>query len=240
VRQQYLDFLGREPDRGGLNYWSAQIKNCRGDAACIRARRIGVAAAFFMELEYQQTGSFVYRLYKGALGEQVSYSEFSTDRQRVIGGVNLEANKAAFALAFVQRPEFTQKYVSATTAEGFVDALVRTVRQASGVDLSAQRNALIDKYRTGGSINESRSLALRSAIEDEGFKQSVYNASFVQMQYFGYLKRDPEQAGFDFWLNVLNNKEPGNYRGMVCSFITSAEYQQRFSLAITHSNAECK
>jgi hypothetical protein len=239
VRQQYLDFLGREPDAGGLEYWTSQIAQCGEDVACTNARRIGVSAAFFKEKEYQETGSYVYRLYKGALGRQVRFAEFSTDRQQVVGGTNLEQDKAAFADAFVQRPEFAQKYGAKTTAESFIDALVQTVQQSSGADLSNQRGALIATYNAGSNINESRSLAVRAAIDDASFKSAEYNRSFVQMQYFGYLKRDPEQAGFDFWLNVLNNKEPGNYRGMVCSFITSAEYQQRFSPAVTHSNREC-
>ena len=62
-------------------------------------------------------------------------------------------------------------------------------------------------------------------IEGDDFKQAEYNSAFVLMEYFGYLKRDPDQAGYDFWLNILNHREPGNYRGMVCAFITSDEYQ---------------
>jgi hypothetical protein len=240
VRQQYLDFLGREPDKGGLDYWTSEIDKCGTDAACLNSRRIGVSAAFFVEAEYQRTGSFVYRLYKGALGRQVSYQEFSTDRQQVIGGTNLDAAQADFADAFVERQEFIQKYGGATTAESFVDALMQTMRQASGADLTGQRSALLATYNSGGSVNQSRSLALRQAIEDASFKQAEYNKSFVLMQYFGYLKRDPDADGYKFWLNVLNNKEPGNYRGMVCSFITSAEYQKRFAAVATHSNQECR
>jgi hypothetical protein len=240
VRQQYLDFLGREPDAGGLEYWASQIEKCKGAETCLRAARIGVSAAFFIEQEHQQTGSFVYRLYNGALGREVNFGEFSSDRQQVIGGANLEASKVTFANAFVQRAEFVQKYDGAHTAESFVDALIQNVRQTSGADLYGQRGTLIDRYNSGSSLNESRSLAVRQAIEDAAFKQAEYNKSFVLMQYFGYLKRDPEQAGYDFWLNVLNDREPGNYRGMVCSFLTSAEYQKRFSSAVTHSNQECR
>ena len=62
-------------------------------------------------------------------------------------------------------------------------------------------------------------------------------------EYFGYLRRNPDQGGYDFWLNVLNesgrNGNPANYRGMVCSFITSTEYQRRFSAIVSHGNAEC-
>jgi hypothetical protein len=59
------------------------------------------------------------------------------------------------------------------------------------------------------------------------------------MEYFGYLRRDQDQDGYDFWLDVLNNREPGNLRGMACAFLTSTEYQQRFSYIVTHHNAEC-
>jgi hypothetical protein len=232
--------LGREPDAGGLEYWASQIEKCKGAETCLRATRIGVSAAFFIEQEYQQSGSYIYRLYKGALGRQVGFGEFASDRQQVIGGAHLEARKVTFADAFVQRAEFVQKYGGANTAESFVDALMQNMRQTSGADLSGQRGTLVAKYNSGSSLNESRSLAVRQAIEDASFKQAEYNKSFVLMQYFGYLKREPEQAGYDFWLNVLNDREPGNYRGMVCSFLTSAEYQKRFSTVVTHSNRECR
>jgi hypothetical protein len=240
VRQQYVDFLGREPDQGGLIYWSNEISRCGTDQTCINSRRIGVSAAFFIEQEYQQTGSFVYRLYKGALGRRVPYDEFNFDRQKVIVGSSLDQSKSALAYSFVQSWEFMQRYASATTAESFVNALILTMRNASGVDISSQRDALINRYNTGSNRNESRSLAVREAIDNESFKAAEYNPSFVLMEYFGYLKRDPEEDGYQFWLNVLDNKEPGNYRGMVCSFITSAEYQRRFAAVVSHSNQECK
>jgi hypothetical protein len=240
VRQQYIDFLGREPDNGGLGYWTNELEKCGTDALCLNNRRVAVAAAFFMEKEYQQTGSFVYRLYKGALGRQLSFNEFSADRGQVQGGAGLEESKAAFAAQFVQRAEFRQKYEGQNNAASFVDALIANVRQGSDVDLTGQREALIAKYNEGGGdINRSRSLVIREAVENNVFKEAEYNPSFVLMEYFGYLKRDPEIDGYKFWLNVLNNKEPGNYRGMVCSFITSAEYQNRFSSVVTHNNSEC-
>jgi hypothetical protein len=239
VRQQYLDFLGREPDRGGLNYWSEQLNQCHGDADCIRTRRIDISAAFFMSQEFRDTGSFVYRLYKGALGRQLRYSEFSADRVLVIGGRNLEASKSAFADAFVRRAEFAQKYAGSTTAEAFVDALLQTMNDSASVDLSAERAALISRYQGGSSMNESRALAVRELADNASFSSAVYNQSFVLMQYFGYLRRSPDAAGYNFWLNVLDNSDRNNYRGMVCSFITSAEYQRRFSSVVTHNNSEC-
>ena len=176
-------------------------------------------------------------MYRGTLGRQLRYNEFSADRAQVVGGPNLEANKTAFANAFVQRAEFAQKYEANTSAASFVDALLQTMNDSDGVDLSGERGALISRYNGGGSMAESRALVVRELVDNAAFRNAVYNESFVAMEYFGYLRRSPEPQGYSFWLNILNNG--GNHRGMVCSFITSAEYQRRFSPVVTHSNSEC-
>src|SRR4029077_2603353 len=110
VRQQYLDFLNREPDASGLAYWTDRITQCGSDARCIHERRIGVSAAFFVELEFQDTGYYVYRFYKAGFGRQPSFAEFTSDRSRVIGGSSLAASKQAFADAWVQRAAFLAAY----------------------------------------------------------------------------------------------------------------------------------
>ena len=131
------------------------------------------------------------------------------------------------------------KYQENTTAESFVDALLATVQQKSGVDLGSKRDDLIARYQTGTTASESRGLVLRGVAESAAFKRAQYSAAFVLTEYFSYLRRDAEAAGFEFWLNVLNNRAVGNYRGMVCSFVTATEYQRRFGVTITHSNREC-
>jgi Domain of unknown function (DUF4214) len=239
VRQQYLDFLGREPDQAGFEYWAARLDQCGADAACLRVRRIEVSAAFFVEPEFQRGGSFVYRAYKGLLGRRLSYAEFNTDRALIVEGANLDATKLAYANAFVQRAEFQQRYQNQTTAESFVDAALQTIQTGDGVNLSNIRAELIARYNTGGNLNESRALVVLQLADNPVFAQAVYNKVFVLMEYFGYLRRDPEPAGYAFWLNVLENREPGNYHGMVCSFITSAEYQTRFSPIVARTNGEC-
>jgi serine protease AprX len=242
VRQQYLDFLGREPDQGGLEYWSDGINQCNGDAGCIRSRRIEVSAAFFASLEFQQTGSFVYRIYGAALARRFSYTEFALDHDQVLGGPNLEANRAAYADQFVQRQEFLSKYPLSLDGGAYVDALLTTMRDSYGLDRSGQRSALLDGYNQclqGGTQTHCRAVTLRLLADDPIFVQAVYNPSFVLMQYFGYLRREIDQSGYDFWLNVLNNREPNNYRGMVCSFLTAVEYQIRFAPVVSHTNAEC-
>jgi hypothetical protein len=239
VRQQYLDLLGREPDEGGFNYWSDRILECGADSRCVSARRRDVAAAFFIEQEFQQTGSFIYGLYKGALGRVPAYAEFSTDRTGLVVGPQLDALKQAYAESFVGRPEFVSRYAANTTAESFVDALLANVLQGSGVDLSSQRAALITRYNAGTTVNQSRSFAVRELTANAAFQQAEYNSAFVLTEYFGYLRRDPDAGGYAFWLNVLNNRDPGNFRGMVCAFITSAEYQLRFSAVASRTDREC-
>jgi hypothetical protein len=239
VRQHYRDFLGREPEAGGQAYWVDQITQCGTDATCLRNKRIDVSAAFFIEQEFQRTGSFIYRMYKGGVGRRPTFAEFQSDRTQIVEGPNLEQMKQAYALAFVQRVEFINKYAGRDTAAAFVDALIASIQQNSGVDLTNQRSALITRYNTGGDQNQSRAFALREAIEQPAFVNGEYNSAFVVMQYFGYLGRDPEQGGYLFWLDVLNNRDPNNYRGMVCSFITSTEYQIRFAPVVSRTNAEC-
>jgi len=239
ARQQYLDFLGREPDHEGWLFWADQINGCNGEVACTRQRRIDVSNAFFMSEEFGQSGSYIYRFYRAGLGRHLTFSEFVADRRKVIGGQNLDSSKAAFAAAFTQRAEFVEKYQTATTAESFTDALLRTIQHDAGIDLSSRREALIQEYHAYSDLNQSRSAVLREIADNEAFKATVFNHSFVLMQYFGYLRRDPEPEGLAFWYDVLNNTAPGDYRGIACGFITSAEYQRRFSSVATRANGEC-
>jgi hypothetical protein len=64
VRMHYHDFLNREPDQSGLDFWTAQITSCGIDVACTEVKRINVSAAFFMSIEFQQTGFLVERFIK--------------------------------------------------------------------------------------------------------------------------------------------------------------------------------
>jgi hypothetical protein len=232
VRQQYLDFLGREPDAGGLAYWTNQIALCGNDATCTRERRIGVSAAFVIEKEFQQTGSFVYRLYKGTLGRRPTYAEFTADRSKVEAGFAIEETRHALVAEFVTRPEFKTAYPDQMSTADFVNKLFDTARLSP---YTSERARLIAEMQGG----KTRAEAVREVIEIQEFKDAESNPSFVLMQYFGYLHRDPEQGGYDFWLNILNNVQPNNYRGMVCAFITSAEYQRRFGQSVTHTNLDC-
>ena len=156
VCQHYHDFLAREPDSSGAAFWTGQITQCGNDALCIRNKRNDVSNAFYFELEFQQTGAYVYRLYRAAYGNNQpfpnpdnsnqneakklpSYPVFARDRARVVGGADLAQGQLDLANAFVQRNEFLTKYpASLSTAAQFVDAVLATISNDTGVDLTSQ------------------------------------------------------------------------------------------------------
>jgi hypothetical protein len=221
VRQQYLDFLSREPDTAGFAFWVNQITSCNSDLACVAQRRTAVSADFFINQEFQQSGFFAYRLYVASYGRQPRYREFIQDRARVVGGPNLVTSQAALADDFVMRDEFMARYPMSQTNTQFVNALF----DAAGLTPFATERAAQITALNGGA---TRAQVLRNVIELTAFRNREFNRAFVLMQYFGYLRRDIDQAGYDFWLDVVNNREPNNYHGMVGAFINSAEYRRRF------------
>ncbi|HEX3281957.1 MAG TPA: CHRD domain-containing protein, partial [Pyrinomonadaceae bacterium] len=90
----------------------------------------------------------------------------------------------------------------------------------------AFRNSLVAGLNGG---TETRATVLRKVAEQEELQVRETNAAFVLMEYFGYLRRDADTAGFNFWLNKLNSFN-GNFidAEMVRAFIESSEYRQRF------------
>jgi len=148
-------------------------------------------------------------------------------------GANLAQATIDYANAFVVRPEFVSAYPANQTNAEFVNKLFDT---AGLTPYTTERQQQIDAMTNNG---KTRAQVLLDVIEVSEFKTREYNRSFVLMQYFGYLRRDPDQGGYDFWLNILNNTLPDNYRSMVCAFLTSAEYQERFGAAVTRTNSDC-
>ena len=245
VRQHYLDFLGREPDPPGLAFWTNEITSCGSDAQCVEAKRINVSAAFFLSIEFQQTGYLVYKTYAAAFGPTriastvpLTRSEFLPDVQSVAEGVvvlatgwkeQLEANQAAYFNEFVQRPNFVATYPPTMTSAQYVDSLNAN---ASGALSSSERDQLVQELSSGA---KTRAQVLRAVAENEEFTRAHFNRAFVLMQYFGYLRRNPNDApdnnfdGYNFWLAELDQFN-GNFidAEMVKAFITSIEYRQRF------------
>ncbi len=267
VRRHYHDFLNRDPssDIAGLNFWAGQITACESEpdpqkkADCLADRRTNVSAAFFLSIEFQQTGYLVHRFYTASYPDSPArpkglprLAEFLRDTQEVGRGVvvgvgdwtrQLEENKQSFALAWVERPEFLAQHSSALTAGQFVDALFAN---SGAVPAANERAAAIAAFGAGGT--EGRARALSSVAESGSVYNRQYNSAFVLMQYFGYMRRNPNDApdtdyrGYQFWLGKLDefslpgedvrNESVAFARArraeMVKAFIVSLEYAARF------------
>ena len=264
VQQQYVDFLNRMPDASGFTFWNNGITSCGANATCIELKRIDTSAAFFLSIEFQDTGYLVERLYKAAYGDAsgtsttggshqlavptVRFSEFIPDTKTIGQGVivgqpgwpaALEANKVSFTNAFVQRARFTDPaaFPTSMTPAQFVAKLNSNV----GNLLTAQeQNAAIGEFGGAGDTSNTaaRARALRDVAENPSFSQNggaEFQRAFVLMQYFGYLRRDPntgqdtDYSGYEFWLGKLNQFN-GSYQNaeMVKAFVSATEYRARF------------
>jgi Calx-beta domain-containing protein len=257
VGQHYHDFLARQSDSPGQVFWENQISSCGTNAACINDRRANVSAAFFLSIEFQQTGYFVIRAHKAAFGSAKStprYLTFLRDQRRIgegliVGNTGWEAllaaNRQAYLEEFVSRPEFISVFPQGINAFTYVDTLFGN----EGVTPTAgERQSAVNAYGTGNTLG--RAAALKSVADSDSVYDKQYNPAFVLMQYFGYLRRDADDppdnnfAGYDFWLAKMDQfSVPGeNVRDddialnrvkradMVESFLVSGEYRGRFGL----------
>jgi uncharacterized repeat protein (TIGR01451 family) len=246
VRQHYHDFLNRAPDAPGLAHWTNEIESCGADAACREVRRINVSAAFFLSIEFQGTGYFAVRFQRAAFGKKsesastrMSYRDLMRDARRLGEGVivgqagfelRLEQNKQAYAEQVVTSPQFVALYPETLTGAQLVDNLFAT---AGVTPTAAERQTAITAFGAGGTAG--RTAAARSVADSASLNSAEFNAAFVLVQYFGYLRRNPTDApdigdgGYQFWRTKLNQFN-GNYiqAEMVKAFIASVEYRQRF------------
>jgi pimeloyl-ACP methyl ester carboxylesterase len=244
VRQHYLDFLGRAADASGLQFWVGNFTECGANAQCVEVKRINVSAAFFLSIEFQETGYLAYRAQKAAFGNlsgkpvPITRQEMLDDVQVLASGLivgadgwqqKLEQNKQTYFDRLAGSTRFTALYPQSMTPEAYVDALNAN---AGGALSQAERDSLVAELKNG---TKTRAQVLRSVAEDPDLNTAEKNKAFVLMQYFGYLRRDPDStpdsdfSGFNFWLGKLNQFN-GNFiqAEMVKAFLDSIEYRNRF------------
>ena len=140
----------------------------------------------------------------------------------------------------MQKPEFTALYAGLTNA-GNAAQFIAKLEQTAGVTLPASnttlpgqppqfgRQELINKMASG---EFTAAQTLRAFIEQKVVFDAFFFRAFVAMQYFGYLLRDPEDAGYNDWVDVLTNGRgtipAGDFRHLIFGFVWSVEYRQRF------------
>ncbi|MBD0373050.1 MAG: DUF4214 domain-containing protein [Pyrinomonadaceae bacterium] len=235
VYQQYIDFLGRPPDTAGYNDWLSVLNNCTykgGLGADPGCDRIHVSSGFFRSPEFGEKGYWVYRFYEAALTRLPKFVEWKADTRPLNAlqdAASLEANKNAFLTSFMARPEFINRYgtPSAANARTFVEKLM----QSAGISSLATKETLISQMQSG---QKTAAQTLRAFIESQECWDKFFYRGFVTMEYFGYLRRDPDQAGWTDWVDVLEHGRasagiaPGDYRHLIFGFVYSVEYRERF------------
>jgi hypothetical protein len=239
INQHYLDLAGREPDQITVEKLLIQLTQCgRGD--CLRGRRVDVSAALFLENDLAATGVFLNGLYTAGFGRRPKFAEFESDRAALTNhSAEIERSRMAFLLAFVQRAEFKRRYPATMKPAEFVDAVLLSLAQNAGVELSSERNnliAMVDDASAG------RAAVLAKVISQQALMDAQYNQSLIMAHYFAYLRRDPDESGFATWMNSVKNKplrDADTARSVTCGFLNSTEYQKRFGLLTTHDPREC-
>ncbi|HEX5884529.1 MAG TPA: Calx-beta domain-containing protein, partial [Pyrinomonadaceae bacterium] len=225
ITQQYIDFLGRLPDSIGLKNWTETLSNCPnggfGEFDNPTCDRVHVSAGFFLSEEFRGRGYFAYKFYEVGLDRRPTYAEFVPDMAQVGGAQSPQQevlSKAAYTDAFAQRQEFKNRYDAMSNSE-YVNAL-----ETNAEVILTNKTALIDALN---SSQKTRAQVLREIVELQAVTDKFFIRAFVAMQYFGYLRRDPDTIGYDNWVTTLT-ADPSNFRHMIFGFIFSNEYRQRF------------
>ena len=246
VRQQYLDFLSREPDTAGFNAWVNLLTGCANpdnveatnpSAAC---DRIIVSQSFFESGEFALKGRFVFLFYKAAFARNPAtgvvdqnyvpeYEDIVSDMRRVTGATGEEviAKRLDFADDFVARPAFAARYNALTPAQ-YVDTLLGNVGAALATPdpaNGATRDSLVTDLTAG---TKTRSDVLRLIAESQEANAQQFKHAYVAMQYYGYLRRKPEPGGYQDFLNAISPPRNAPPREMVNAFLNSREYRWRF------------
>ena len=268
VRQQYHDFLNREPDAAGLAFWKQNIDKCNDPAQrapgltlaqCIETQRVITSAAFFLSIEFMQTGTFVRSFYVAALNRPVPplgdgmgfdnmpfFNEWLRDTQAVQRGVIVDPNsngwqtvlnnnRNAFMQDFVMRAEFIGLYPISDTPTQYINKLYNHALGRTPTTIELNDALSVFGGAATASDPTARGQALLKVTQASDFVSRETSRTFVQIEYFGYLRRNPNDApdnnfdGYKFWLNKLNQAGGDFLKAeMVKAFIESSEYRNRF------------
>jgi hypothetical protein len=238
VAQQYADLTGVRPDIESSSKFVAQLAQCGTRNECVRSRRLDISTTLFLD-SVLPASEFIHQVYLVTLGRRPQLNEFENDRATFRSQGFDNAGRRAFLIAFMKRSEFERKFSNSLKAAEFVDALIANVNKITGIDLSEIRQKLVE---APDNTEADRITLLTMTLANQLVSDALYNQVFISTQYLTYLRRDADEAGFSFWVSSLKNKplrDQAAARSMVCSFLNSSEYQERFGMLTTHTPSEC-
>lgn len=211
TRQQYLDFLDRQPDTSGLSSWTNALKNGMAKADLIND--------FMQSSEFAGKGKFVAQAYLGVLARDADYSGFRHWlSQMENGGTELQV-----ITSFLQSSEFQNNFGSNLDNSQFVNRLYENIllRQPD----SGGYNYWTGQLNSGSMTRPQLALAFLQSSEFQNLT-AIQNRVNVSLMYFDMLRRQADQDGFNYWVNVLNSGTP--LTDVISQFLASPEYQGRF------------
>jgi hypothetical protein len=209
VKQQYLDFLGRDGDAGGISFWTTELNNATSS-------RADVVNSFVFSTEFQEKVAPVSRLYLAYFRRIPDTGGLSYWISEKLGGKTISDISESFAAS----AEFTSTYGSKSNSE-FVDLVYNNL-----FDRAADPSG--KSFWTGSLDGGSTS---RGAVMT-GFSESAENVQLTLSQirvigfYYGMLRRAPDEGGFNYWVSLFDSGSSAN--DLINGFISSAEYQNRF------------
>jgi alpha-tubulin suppressor-like RCC1 family protein len=208
VMQIYRDFLNREGDDAGINFWAGEI-------AAGRQSRVSMAETFFNSAEFQGRLAPIARLYFATYLRVPDYGGLQFWAGQFASGQSL----TAIGNVFVTAPEFTARY-GALNNRDFVDRLYQNVlgRPADEGGITFWTGQLNSGVTRGG--------VLVSFSESPEYVNRINNSVYVNAMYVAFLRRAADAGGFEFWRVELDRGRSG--RELIGSFIASAEYRARF------------
>lgn len=213
VMQLYRDILGREAEAAGLQHWLDQLDN--GSLTQTRT-----AAIFLDSTEFQGGAGALVRLYAAAFERLPDQEGLQHWLQELQYGGSLNQ----VARSFTASSEFTTRY-DALDSAGYIDQLYTQLLGRSAE--TAGKTYWKEQLENG----QSRSDLLLSLSESQEYRQLMDQEVTLALTYLGLLDRSPDTAGYDFWLNQLEqNADEAN---VIASFMASTEYHDRFLPAAT-------
>jgi len=210
VRQQYVDFLDREPDAGGFSGWV--------DALNGGLTRANLIETFVDSEEFYFQGKFIARAYLGILTRDADQAGFRAWLDVLLDGMSREQ----IVQFFLDSGEFKAKFGSNLTDAQFVDRMYANVLLRSAD--TGGLNAWVGVLNSGQMTRAQVALIFLDSLEFQSLSVSQ-NRLDVSLLYFDLLQRDPDPGGFSAWVEALNSGLP--FTMAIDAFLMSGEYRAK-------------